>query len=188
MAFDVFISHSSKDKQVADAACMALEAARVRCWIAPRDVRVGVEYATAISEAIDASHIMVVIVSSRSNESRQVPREVERAVRKGVRIIPMRIESVDPEQAIGYFIDSIHWLDAITPPLEKHLERLVAEVKALLQAGADNDAGIGLEQSREVSGAAVNNNPVPATTSARDSWSSRTAAWSLATGLLCWRS
>jgi tetratricopeptide (TPR) repeat protein len=135
-----FISHSTKDKQAADATCAALEGAGIRCWIAPRDVRPGTEYAAAIIEAIDTCRIMVVIVSSHSNESRQVPREVERAVSKGVTIIPMRIEDVVPQQAMGYFLDSIHWLDAITPPLTKHLEQLVGDVTALLRIDADKSA------------------------------------------------
>ena len=140
MPFDVFISHSSKDKQAADATCAALEAAGIRCWIAPRDVRPGSEYAVAIIEAIDGCRIMVVIVSSHSNESRQVPREVERAVSKGVTIIPMRIEDVVPQQAMEYFLDSIHWLDAITPPLAQHLEQLVADVTALSRIDLDKTA------------------------------------------------
>ena len=41
MAHDVFISYSSKDKPVADAACATFEAAGMRCWIAPRDVPPG---------------------------------------------------------------------------------------------------------------------------------------------------
>jgi len=53
MKFDAFISYSSKDKTAADAACAMLEAAGVRCWIAPRDVRPGLEYGAAIIEAID---------------------------------------------------------------------------------------------------------------------------------------
>jgi hypothetical protein len=133
MNFDVFISHSSKDKQAADATCAALEAAGIRCWIAPRDVRPGNDYAAEIVGAINACRLMVVIVSSSSNQSRQVPREVEQAVRKGVPIIPMRIEDVDLNLSMGYFLDSIHWLDAITPPLAKHLEVLVGDVKGLLQ-------------------------------------------------------
>lgn len=135
MTFDVFISYSSKDKQAADATCAALETAGIRCWIAPRDVRPGRDYATEIVEAIETCRIMVVIVSGNSNESRQVPREVEQAVRKGVPVIPMRIEDVTLNQAMEYFLDSIHWLDAITPPLAKHLEFLVANVSGLLQAG-----------------------------------------------------
>ena len=49
MAHDVFISYSSKDKPVADAACATLESSGVRCWIAPRDVAPGVAYAESLA-------------------------------------------------------------------------------------------------------------------------------------------
>jgi hypothetical protein len=48
MGFDVFISHSSNAKAIADAACAALEAAGIRCWIARRDIMSGTEYGAAI--------------------------------------------------------------------------------------------------------------------------------------------
>jgi hypothetical protein len=44
MTHDVFISYSSLDKAVADAACAALEAYGIRCWIAPRDIVPGKEW------------------------------------------------------------------------------------------------------------------------------------------------
>jgi hypothetical protein len=53
MAFDVFISYSTKDKLAADATCAALEAAGVRCWIAPRDIMPGAEWGAAIVKALD---------------------------------------------------------------------------------------------------------------------------------------
>ena len=43
MASDVFISHSVKDKGVADAVVARLEAESVRCWVAPRDVMAGAD-------------------------------------------------------------------------------------------------------------------------------------------------
>ena len=38
MAHDVFISHSTSNRPVANAVCASLESAGIRCWIAPRDV------------------------------------------------------------------------------------------------------------------------------------------------------
>jgi hypothetical protein len=38
LAHDVYISYSREDKWAADAACATLEAAGIRCWIAPRDI------------------------------------------------------------------------------------------------------------------------------------------------------
>jgi hypothetical protein len=134
MAFDVFISHSSKDKSTADATCAALERAGIRAWIAPRDVRPGTEYAAAIIEAIDSCRAMVLIFSSNANASHQIPREIERAVRKGVLIVPMRIEEITPTKSMEYYLGEIHWLDALTPPLAVHLQKLVETIKAILQA------------------------------------------------------
>jgi hypothetical protein len=133
MAFDVFISHSSDDKQAADATCAALEAAAIRCWIAPRDVRAGREYAEEIINAIDSCRVMVLIFSSSANASNQVRREIERAVSKGVTVVTMRIEDVLPSKSMEYYLGSIHWLDALTPPLVKHLRQLTETVKANLE-------------------------------------------------------
>lgn len=47
-------------------------------------------------------------------------------------IIPFRIEDVPPSKSMEYFISSPHWLDALTPPLEKHLNQLAGTVSLLL--------------------------------------------------------
>src|SRR3974377_2448806 len=134
MDFDAFISYSSKDKTAADAACAVLKSAGVRCWIAPRDIRPGMEYAAAIVEAIDYCRAMVLIFSADANKSAQISREIEHAVKKGVPIVPVRIEDIKPTNSMDYFLGSIHWLDALTPPLERHLQRLGQIIKAMLQA------------------------------------------------------
>ncbi|PYS70477.1 MAG: hypothetical protein DMF73_12795 [Acidobacteria bacterium] len=66
MADNVFISHSSQDKPVADAVCAALERASIRCWIAPRDVQPGRSFAGEITRAIQHSQVMVLIFSASS--------------------------------------------------------------------------------------------------------------------------
>jgi len=140
MAVDAFISYSSKDKITADMACAALESAGVRCWIAPRDIRAGTEYAEGIIAAIDSCRVMVLIFSSNANASPQIHREIERAVSKGLTIIPFRIEDIAPTKAMEYYLGAIHWLDALTPPLAKHLGHLVEQVKANLQVDAAGSA------------------------------------------------
>ena len=133
MAHDVFISYASSDKAVADAVCSQLESLhRIRCWIAPRDVTPGASWAESIIDALDGSKVMVLIFSSKANASMQIEREVERAVHKGINIIPLRIENTVPTKTLEYFISSPHWLDAISVPLEGHINKLAASVKALL--------------------------------------------------------
>jgi TIR domain len=133
MSHDAFISYSTQDKAAADATCAALEASGVRCWIAPRDITPGAEWGEAIIDAINQCRALILIFSAHANESPQIRREVERAVSKGIPIIPMRIQDIVPARSLEYFIGTVHWLDALTPPLESHLRRLVETVKALLQ-------------------------------------------------------
>ena len=80
MAHDVFISYSSKDKKVADAVCAALESVKIRCWVAPRDVLAGEIWQEAIANAIEKSHIMVLIFSSNSNNSKDVSKDQARDI------------------------------------------------------------------------------------------------------------
>lgn len=133
MAHDVFISYASSDKAVADAVCSHLESIhRIRCWIAPRDVTPGASWAESIIDALDNSKIMILIFSSNANASMQIEREVERAVHKSINIIPLRIENTIPTKTLEYFISAPHWLDALSVPLEQHIDKLASSVKALL--------------------------------------------------------
>lgn len=132
MGAQVFISYSSKDKDVGDAACAILEQRGFRCWIAPRDILPGMEWGEAIMNGLTPCQVFVLIFSSNANESPQVRREIERAVHHGLLIIPFRIEDVLPHRAMEYFMSVPHWLDAMTPPLEAHLDKLAEVVGRLL--------------------------------------------------------
>lgn len=140
MAHDVFISYSTQDKSIADAVCATLEQNGIRCWIAPRDILPGREYADALVEALHGSRLLVLVFSSGANASVQVRQEVERAVSHGLIVLPFRIEDVPPNHAMELFIGGRHWLDALTPPLEAHLNELARTVKALLARSADEHA------------------------------------------------
>jgi hypothetical protein len=115
----------------------------VRCWIAPRDVLPGTFWAEAIIEALDQSALMVLVFSEHSNGSRQVMREVERAASRDLPILPLRIDNVVPTKSIEYFLSSPHWLDALTPPLQQHLDRLAKNVQALLARDVNDETTLG---------------------------------------------
>ena len=132
MAHDVFISHSTEDKPAADAVCAILEKNGVRCWIAPRDIMPGADWGESIVNGIRTSRVLLLVFSTNANKSRQIKREVEIAADGGVTIVPLRIENILPTESFKYFLGNIHWLDALTPPLEKHLQEVAAKVKAIL--------------------------------------------------------
>ncbi|MGB5622494.1 MAG: toll/interleukin-1 receptor domain-containing protein [Gammaproteobacteria bacterium] len=140
MAYDVFVSYSHEDKLTADAICGTLEGQGIRCWIAPRDINPGQEWGQAIIQAISGARIMVVVFSHHSNESRQVMREVERAVHGGLAVLPFRIEDIKPSGSMEYFLSSMHWLDALTEDREAHILRLASSVSAILDGDSDSGA------------------------------------------------
>jgi len=135
---DVFISYSSEDKTIADATCANLESKGIRCWIAPRDVLPGKNYQGEIIDAIDNTRIMVLIFSSHSNKSPYIIRELTEAVENDVVIIPFRIENVLPSKSMKFLINVPHWLDAMTPPLEQHLEKLAETIRLFLNNESEN--------------------------------------------------
>jgi TIR domain len=134
MAHDVFVSHSEKDKAVADAVVARLEAESVSCWVAPRDIVPGADWGESIIDAIESSRIMILIFTQSANASRQIKREVERAVNKGVYVIPFRVDDVPPARSLEYFISTSQWMDAFPPPLERHLGNLAKTVKSVLKS------------------------------------------------------
>jgi hypothetical protein len=134
MAHKVFISYAAEDKPTADAVCQAIEARGVKCWYAPRDVAYGKDFDEVIVDAICESRLMILILSSHSNSSAHVKREVQNACMDdaSVPVLPFRVEDVPLNKALRYYIGAVHWLDAVTPPLEGHLNNLVQHVEARL--------------------------------------------------------
>jgi TolB-like protein len=135
MTPQVFISHSSKDKAVADAICHQLESADIPCWMAPRNIEYGSDWTEGIMRGITACRVFVLVFSENANGSGHVRREVAKAFSLGLHVIPFRIQDTLPQTGLSYFLETVHWLDAITAPLEKHLTTLTDRVKKLLTNG-----------------------------------------------------
>jgi hypothetical protein len=130
MAHDIFLSHSRQDKLTAEAVCHRLESAGIRCWIAPRDVAPGADWTESILQAIGSCRVMVLVFSDHANDSRHVQIEVAHAFKHELTIIPFRIHNALPKGSLEYYLVHVHWLDALTPPLEKHLDALIVRLKA----------------------------------------------------------
>ncbi len=132
MAKDVFISYSSVDNTAGETVCSILEQNGISCWIAPRDITPGLDFAEAIIDGIKSSKLFILVYTASSNNSRQVIREVDRAVHTGIPVINLKLEEVPMSKQLEYYLSSVHWLDARIPPLEQHITRLSKVVKMLL--------------------------------------------------------
>jgi len=133
MAHDVFISYAAEDKTTADAVCARLEGGGVRCWIAPRDILPGASWKGSIVTAIGDARALVLIFSARSNASAEVAKEIAQAAKRGLSIVTFRIEDVPLRSELEYDLDAIHWLDALTPPLERHIALLEDKLHVVLE-------------------------------------------------------
>jgi hypothetical protein len=129
MARDVFISYQSDDKECADRVCEALERQNISCWIAPRDIPVGSEWAAAIVEGIQRCHSFVVILSSHSSSARQISREAELADDQKLPIFTFRIEDVQPPPGLLYFLSNVQWLDAFDGRFETSVAQLAEVIR-----------------------------------------------------------
>src|SRR5260221_1985468 len=134
MPYMVFISHSNRDHGTAEAICKHLESAGIKCWIAPRDIEAGSDWAKGIMRGIGDCRVLVLVFTAHANDSEHVGREVAKASSLGLAVIPFRTEAVNPRENLEYFLETVQWLDAVAPPLEKHLGSLVERVKRLLAA------------------------------------------------------
>mgnify|MGYP001035457047 CR=1 FL=1 len=108
----IFISHSSYDSETAAGMCQVLEQDGNRCFLAPRDIRTGYEYAEEIVNGIDSSDLMILILSEQANHSPHVLREVERAVSKSVPIIVYKLSEVQLTKSMEYFLMAHQWMNA----------------------------------------------------------------------------
>lgn len=126
MSKHVFVSHSHKDSAVAESVVAALEQRGISCWIAPRDVPPGGSYAESILTAIESAGCFVLIYSQHSNVSSHVLREVERALKFGVNIVPVRFDDSTPSKSLDYLLATVHWL-AIPEQSREHSIAKAAE-------------------------------------------------------------
>lgn len=125
-----FISYASEDRGKAEEICADLERRRLPCWMAPRDVRAGHEYADEIIRGIEQSAAMVIVFSAAANTSVFVPREVERAVAKKKPLFPVRIEEATPTEGLEFLISGDQWIDAWTGSWDDHMYRLARDLTA----------------------------------------------------------
>lgn len=108
----IFISHSSKEAHIAKELCTILEANGNQCFLAPRNIRTGYEYAAEIVDGIDRSDAVLLLLSNNAMSSPHILREVERAVSKSIPIIVYKLEDVVLTKSYEYFLMSHQWLDA----------------------------------------------------------------------------
>jgi TolB-like protein/Flp pilus assembly protein TadD len=134
LGHDVFVSYASQDAAVANSIVENLEKHGCKCWIAPRDVKPGAQYADAIVRAINDAKAVMLVMSRSAVASSHVGKEIERASSKHKSIIAFRIDAAPLNHALEYFLSESQWIDVaklgMTAALTK-LAEAVGHVSAL---------------------------------------------------------
>ncbi len=144
-ASDVFVSYASKDAATANAVVAALESQGLKCWIAPRNVIPGSQYADGIVRAINGAKLLVLVLSESAIASPHVGKEVERASSKQRPIIALKTDTTPLTPALEYFLSESQWVDVGPDGMDAALAKLIAAVRRHLAAP---DASASAPQSR----------------------------------------
>ena len=160
MSSRIFVSHSSQDKDIANRVLDYLESNGQQCWIAPRDIPPGADWAESIIDGIDTSSAMILVVTPRLNDSPHIRREVERAVSNKIPIIPLIVEQTKFAKWVQYYISAHQWVDATDKSLfEKAMldisEKLASRV---LTSSIELDKDLTDESSQNVFKTSLNEN------------------------------
>lgn len=113
MSYQVFISHSSKNAEIATSMKAYLEARGIRCWKAPDDIQPGEVFADAIWRGISECPIMVLIFSKDASESGFVLSEINIATDQKMHVIPFRIEDIQLSGAMAFYLSTKQWVEAL---------------------------------------------------------------------------
>lgn len=124
---DVFISYSTKNSDIANKICHALEQNDFKCWIAPRNISSGRIYVEEIADAVKSTKIVVLVFSKYSQESRYVNNEINMAFSHKIPIISFNVDDSLPKEEMEYYLKVTQWLQAYPNP-DDHLEELVEDV------------------------------------------------------------
>ena len=147
---DVFVSYASQDAAVANSIVESLESQGLKCWIAPRDVKPGAQYADAIVRAINEAKAVVLVMSGSAVDSAHVAREVERAASKRKPIIAFRIDAAALNPELEYFLSNAQWIDVKALGMPAALAKLK---EAVGQGSATSSPGIPAEPGSRGEGA-----------------------------------
>jgi TolB-like protein len=104
---DIFISYSSKDHAKADQLIKLLVSAGLSCWMDKARIEVSSSWSKEIVQAIDQCSAFVVLLSTASNVSTNVHKEVSLAAEKKKKILPLDLEPVILSEDLQYHLAGI---------------------------------------------------------------------------------
>lgn len=107
----IFISYSTKDKNLAYSLVEFLENRGFSCFISSRDIPLGSDWASCIIDALEKAKLMIIIFTENYNKSVQVDREISVCCDLEKPIIPLRVSNEPLIRLKKYYLNNINWIN-----------------------------------------------------------------------------
>ena len=125
---DVFISYSSKDFDKVNHIRQILETNGITCWMAPQSIPAGSSYAKEIPSAITNCKVFLLMLTSESQKSTWVPKEVSEALSRRKCVIPFIIEDCILTDEFNFYLTDVQRYYAFEMSSES-LKELVSRIR-----------------------------------------------------------
>lgn len=127
---DVFISYSTMDIVPAEKIRDILEQNKIPCWMAPRDIPSGSNYAKEIPVAIRECKVFLLILSANAQSSNWVVKELDNAVNAGKIIIPLMLEDCPLNDEFNFLLTGAQRYTSYRRS-EETLKMLIKQIQAI---------------------------------------------------------
>jgi len=121
MEYDIFISYSRIDTQIADKICSVLDLYNISYFIDRKGISGGLEFPEILADAIDNCKAVLFIGSKNSYESRFTTREITYAFNEKKEIIPYKIDNFPMPKGLKLVFSGINWRTITEHPIESVL-------------------------------------------------------------------
>ena len=128
----IFISYSTKDRQIAFDMVDFFESKGVGCYIAPRDIEPGGSYASKLTRAICNSKAIVLVASAAINESEHILNEVDIIVSENKYFVPFFIEEFEMNYDYRYYLGRKQRIIAYPGDPRNHFEKLLDALSSVI--------------------------------------------------------
>ena len=140
--YDVFISYSRKDIEIAEQISKKLISAGNMVWMDTGGIQTGAQFQEVITDAIKASGVFILIASENSYNSQWVSRELNYAYNLGKRIIPIIIDKAKMPPSFEFILRTINWLDFTN---NEYRELALKKLPEWVGVGFDTDENTGVD-------------------------------------------
>ena len=127
----VFISYSSKETSLAEQTKRVLEKNGISCWLSTESIPGGADYVDDILNAISNCRVVVLLLSSYSQESPWVKREIDTAISEGKIIIPLHVDNSEVERSFDFLLKRNQRIEAFER-MDSAFDELVGTIKKII--------------------------------------------------------